>query len=265
MTMKRTTIAIFNHKGGVGKTTTAVNLAACLAGMHNARVLVVDADPQANATRSLLGRETAENAPTLRDVLLAEPGQAGTPIDRIIVPTAWARLFILSADIKLAETEFKLAARPHREMLLRSALHGITRPLEYVIIDCPPSLGTLAINALAAADLVVCPCETQFLGLRGIKYVIDVVDLVRATLNPHLRLLGVLPTKFHPLSKANREALEYLRGTTPVRVFQSVIPRDVKAEEAPSHGIPLVFYSPDSRAALQYIQFTNEVITLCQN
>lgn len=265
MTTKSTTIAIFNHKGGVGKTTTAVNLAACLAGLHHSRVLVVDVDPQANATRSLLGRETSENARTLRDVLLAEPGQPGTAIDGMIVPTACAQLFILPADIKLAEAEFKLVAHMHRETVLRSALQAITRPLDYVILDCPPSLGILAINALAAADVVIVPCEMQFLSLRGLKYVIDLVDLVRATLNPGLRLLGVLPTKFYILSNANREALEYLRATPHVPVFQAVVSRDVKAEEAPSHGIPLVLYAPESRAARQYIEFTNEVITLCRN
>jgi len=258
-----TTIAIFNHKGGVGKTTTAVNLAAALAVDHGVRSLVVDMDPQANATRALLGRDVAPEQPTIQQVLLQESNHS-PQTKEILVRTAIPGLFVAPADLGLSEAEFKLASRMSRELVLRDHLRAAISSFDHIIIDCPPSLGLLALNCLAAADGVIIPCETQYLSLRGLRHVLDVLGLVRARLNAELEVMGVLATKFYTLSKANQEALAYLRDQRHVHVFDAVIPRDVKAEEAPSHGEALVFYAPKSRAAKQYASFAKEVITLCQ-
>ena len=257
------TIAVFNHKGGVGKTTTAVNLAAVLALNHGARCLVVDMDPQANATMALLGRDLDPERWSMKHVLLQE-GERSISVGEVLTRTAIPGLNIAPADLSLSETEFKLVSKMGRESVLREALRTVASSFDYVVIDCPPSLGLLSLNALAAADGVVIPSETQFLSLRGLRYVLDVLDLVRAKLNPDLRILGVLATKYYVLSRANNETLECLRGLKQVHLFDAVIPRDVKAEEAPSHGEALVSYAPESRAAKQYASFAKEVITLCQ-
>ena len=254
-------ISIFNHKGGVGKTTTAVNLAASLAHAHKKRVLVLDLDPQANATRALLGRELADGAVSVRTLLAAET-DVPIRLGDVTLPTALDTLHLVPADISLSEAELKLANRPQREFLLRNALQGASG-YDYVVIDCPPSLGILSLNALTAADGVIIPCETQFLSLRGLHYVLDLLALVRSKLNPDLRILGVLPTKFYVLSMSNREVLQYLmtqQATVPV--FQPIC-RDVRAEEAPNHGLPLVLYALESRATQQYLALAGEVIQRC--
>ncbi len=255
------TIAIFSHKGGVGKTTTAINLAASLAHAHKKRVLVVDMDPQANATRALLGRELTDNAPSIRTILSAE---AGAPIHlgKVLLPTSLDTLHIIPADISLSEAELKLTNRPRREFLLHNALQELTG-YDYIVIDCAPSLGILSLNALTAADGIIIPCETQFLSLRGLHYVLDLLSLVRSKLNPNLRILGILPTKFYVLSMSNREVLQYLMTQqAAVPVFHP-ISRDVRAEEAPNHGLPLILYAPDSRAAQQFVTLSTEVIKRC--
>ena len=257
------TIAIFNHKGGVGKTTTSVNLAASLAHAHKKRVLVVDMDPQANATRSLLGKELPDGAHSVGTLLSAE-ASASVRLGDVLLPTSLDLLQIVPAHITLSEAELKLTNRPQREFLLRNALQEATG-YDYVVIDCPPSLGILSLNALTAAYGVLIPTETQFLSLRGLHYVLDLLTLVRNKLNPDLRILGVLPTKFYVLSMSNREVLQYLMTQqTAVPVFQP-ISRDVRAEEAPNHGLPLILYAPESRAAQQFITCSTEVIKRCRD
>ena len=259
-----TTIAIFNHKGGVGKTTTAVNLAAGLVHSHGKRCLVVDMDPQANATRALLGKDFGPERPSMRHVLLHDGGQTFSVGD-VLMRTTIPGLNVAPADLSLSETEFKLVSKMGRESVLREALRTVTPSFDHIIIDCPPSLGLLSLNALAAANGVIIPSETQFLSLRGISYVLDVLDLVRAKLNPDLSVLGVLATKYYVLSKANSEALECLRKLKQVHVFEAVISRDVKAEEAPSHGKPLLLYAPEARSTKQYLKLAEEVIAACRN
>ena len=258
-----TIITVFNHKGGVGKTTTSVNLAAALCLGYGVRCLVVDMDPQANATRSLLAKETALIQPTMGNTL-SDAGAGNATIQSIAVSTSVPGLRLAPSALCLSEAEFKLTARNRREFILRERLCPVADGYDYIIIDCAPSLGLLTLNALVAAQGVIVPCETQFLSLRGLRYVLDVLELIRTRLNPGLKVLGVLPTKFYVLSTANNEALACMRRLNTVRVFNAVIPRDVKAEEAPSHGTPVVAYAPESRAAREYRTFTAEVKHLCQ-
>lgn len=252
-------IAIFNHKGGVGKTTTAVNLSACLSASHGKRCLVGDLDPQANATRALLGKELADGSPGIRQVLLRSQ-----TVKPALLQTSVDGLDILPADLSLSEAEFKLASMMSREQVLREALRPVVSTYDFIFLDCPPSLGLLTLNGLAAATHVLIPCETQFLSLRGLKYVTEVLDLVCGRLNPSLDVLGVLPTKFYVLSRANNEALQCMRRLEGVHVFASTIPRDVRAEEAPSHGKPLILYAPDSRSARAYQGLAKEVMERCR-
>lgn len=253
-------ICIYNFKGGVGKTTTAVNLAASLAWAHKKRVLVVDVDSQANATRSLVGKDLDEDTPTVGAVLAAHGGISGFP-SKSILSTSVAGLDLLPSSIALSETELKLVNRPHRELLLKQALAPVAGRYDYVLIDCPPSLGILSLNGLAAAHYVLVPCETQYMSLINIKHVWNVLALVRERLNPHLQCMGVLPTKYHGWSLANREVLQYLYAQRPgIPVFNTVIYRDVKAEEAPNYGMPLLVYAPNSRSAQDYIRLAEEVL-----
>ena len=260
----RNIIAIVNVKGGVGKTTTTVNLAACLAHAHRKRVLVLDMDPQANATRALLGDKVIPEGTSMRDVLVQDSAHI-VGLRDIAKKTEISDLDLAPADLRLSDVEVKLVSRPGRESTLKKSLQTIMPSYDYILIDCPPSLGVLTLNALVAANGVIVPCETQFLSLRGLRYMLDVMKLTQARLNPELRLLGVLPTKFYILSSANNEALAYLRNLKGVSVYTAVIPRDVRCEEAPSHGRPLVLYAPEARATSQYLQLANEVIKQCQN
>jgi chromosome partitioning protein len=257
------TIVIFNHKGGVGKTTTAVNLAASLAYRYGKRCLVVDMDPQANATRALLGRELDEAQPTIRCVL-APDGAGPCTLSDILMDTVVPNLILAPAALNLSEAEFKLASRTNRELVLREHLRTVAPSFDYILIDCAPSLGLLALNGLAAADRVLICAETQYLSLIGLRSVLDVLSLVQSKLNPTMTVLGVLATKYYILSKANVEALQCLKNLKQVHVFNAVISRDVKAEEAPSHGKPLVIYAPEARATKQYLELAREVMTLCQ-
>ena len=159
-----TTIAIFNHKGGVGKTTTTVNLAADIAHIHKKRVLVIDLDPQANATRALLGRELESGKNSIRTVLINSIG-----LDATLLDTNISGLRLAPADLSLSEAEFRLMSTLNRECILRDALRACQSHFDFVFVDCPPSLGLLSLNALAAADKVLVPCETQFLSLRGLR------------------------------------------------------------------------------------------------
>jgi len=256
-------ISVANLKGGVCKTATTVNLAASLAHVHGRRVLIVDMDPQGNATRSAVGGRSIPESLTMRQVLVADPVRP-VNIEDIFMETDIPGLTVAPADLSLSEADYKLVSRPGRELVLKEALRTVLQSFDYVIIDSPPSLGILTLNALTASQGVIVPCETGFLSIEGLHYVLDVLKLAQAKRNPDLRLLGVLPTKFLILSTANREALEYLRSMKQVHVFTSVIPRDVRAEEAPSHGKPLILYAPESRATKQYLQLTEEVIALCR-
>jgi len=237
----------------VGKTATAVNLAACLAELGK-KVLVVDLDPQANATRYLLA-EAPEK--TISQCL---HGKVHTK--DAIRRTAVKRLDLLSSDIMLSETEAALIGESNREMLLKERLGSIIPSYDYIIIDCQPSLGLLPVMALAASTHVIVPVECQFLSLKGLHDLLEPVELAKERFNSDLEIMGILTTKFYARSKSNCEVLKHIHMTLAeeLPVFETVIPRDVRAEEAPNHAKPLMLYSPSSRAAKAYFDLAGEVI-----
>ena len=246
-----TVLAVANQKGGVGKTTTAINLAAVLA-QRGHRVLIVDIDPQANATAGL-GLGAPAGGSTYQLVL------EGMPLDRIVLPTAWERLSLAPSATDLAGAEVELAIMEEREYRLSSALDGATDAYDYVIIDCPPSLGLLTVNSLTAAQEVIVPVQCEYLALEGLGRLVHTLELVRRSLNPGLRLRGLLLTMYDRRTSLSRQVAEEVRRHFP-NTFSTVIPRSVRLSEAPSHGVPIHAYEPRSPAAAAYDALAEEVL-----
>jgi chromosome partitioning protein len=243
-------VAVANQKGGVGKTTTAVNLSAYLA--QGVRVLLVDLDPQANATSSL-GLEAGERS--TYDVLI---GQA--PLREVIVYGARPNLDLAPASRALAGAQVELVDLPEREHRLRQALDEVRDGYDVIIVDCPPSLGILTLNALVAADLLLAPVQCEYLALEGVGQLMETIELVRATLNPRLELLGMLMTMYDPRTRLSSQVVDEVRRHFPERTFETVIPRSVRLSEAPSHGKPVLEYEPTSRGASAYADLAQEII-----
>lgn len=246
-------IAIANQKGGVGKTTTAVNLAAFLA-RNGRRVLVVDIDPQGNAT-SGFGIDKGLLAKSVYNVLTDE-----VPLRDVIFPTAVPDLEIAPANVDLAGAEIELVVMLSRETRLKRALDDVLDRYEYVLIDCPPSLGLLTLNALAAADSVLIPVQCEFYALEGVSQLMNTVALVRKNLNPDLQVEGVLLTMFDGRTNLSIQVVEEVKKHFRGQVFRSIVPRNVRLSEAPSHGLPIVLYDPRSRGAEVYAELAKEVI-----
>ena len=250
--MAARTIAVANQKGGVGKTTTAINLAAALA-LSGQRVLVVDADPQANAT-SGLGIDRNSLAVNLYHALILSQ-----PIESVLV-TAPGGFDVIPSDRNLAGAEIELVDFPEREMLLRTALADLKSRYDLIIIDCPPALNLLTINGLAAADTLLVPIQCEYYALEGVAELFNTLTRVRRAVNPRLRIEGLLLTMYDERINLSAAVAADLRNFYGELVFQSVIPRNVRLAEAPSHGESVISYDPRSRGAQAYLQLAKEVL-----
>ena len=246
------TIACANQKGGVGKTTTVVNLAAYLA-LAGDRVLVVDLDPQGNAT-SGFGIERARLETTLYDVILGE-----TPVADAIRPTGIAGCSIVPASVSLAGAEVEIAAVDQRERRLARALEGVSDDYEYVLLDCPPSLGLLTVNALTAADSVLIPTQCEYYALEGLSQLIATLNLVRDNLNPTLEIKGVVLTMYDARTNLSADVAAEVRRHLGDAVFDTIVPRSVRLSEAPSFGLPIALYRAESRGAVAYAELAREL------
>lgn len=251
-------ITIANQKGGVGKTTTAINLAAYLS-KENKRVLLLDADPQANAT-SGLGLDKKKVSPSIYDALIGT-----VKIDRVISRTNRDGLDLAPAAINLAGAEVEMVGMLAREQRLARAIAPILAQYDFVIIDCPPSLGLLTVNALSAADGVVIPVQCEYLALEGVGQLMTTIGLIRDNLNPRLRIAGVLMTMFDARTNLSQQVVEEVRTHFPNLIFETIIPRSVRLSEAPSYGLSILDYDPSSRGAIAYGQLAREVIAREEN
>ncbi|MBA2278285.1 MAG: ParA family protein [Chloroflexia bacterium] len=247
-------VALANQKGGVGKTTTAVNTAAALAA-RGYRTLLIDIDPQGNATSSL-GVEKAELEWTVHDVLVE-----GHAIGDTVLSAVRPGLDLLPSTPALAAAEVELVGLDRREHRLAEACAGVITRYDVVLIDCPPSLGLLTVNALTAARHVVIPIQCEFLALEGVSQLITTIDLVKRRLNPPLDVLGVLMTMYDGRTRLSAHVVEEVRGFFPERIFATVVPRSVRLAEAPSYGQAIAEYDPGSRGGVAYDAFAGELVT----
>ncbi len=246
-------VAVVNQKGGVGKTTTAVNLAAGLAAADHP-TLLVDLDPQGNATTGF-GLSKEGLYPTIYHVLLG-----GEALEKAVKETGVLNLFLAPADIDLVGAEVELVGLSGRESKLKQALGPLRGNFDYILLDCPPSLGLLTINALTAADSVLVPLQCEFYALEGLAQLLKTVRLVKDRLNPRLEVEGIVLTMFDGRTslagQVKAEVHQYFSG----QIFQTVIPRNVRLSEAPSHGKPILLYDVRSTGALAYLELTKEVL-----
>jgi len=248
-------IAIANQKGGVGKTTTSINLAASIAALGK-RALIVDIDPQGNTT-SGLGINKADVDKCIYDVLIDE-----VPAEQVVVTTSVENLYLIPATIQLAGVEIELSQAISRELRLKRALLPLRDRFDYIFVDCPPSLGIITLNALTAAESVLIPIQCEFYALEGLGQLLNTIRIVQKHLNKSLEIEGVLLTMFDARTNLSVQVMEEVKKYFQSKVYRTVIPRNVRLSEAPSHGQPITTYDARSRGAECYLELAKEVVML---
>jgi chromosome partitioning protein len=246
-------IGIVNQKGGVGKTTTAINLSACLA-IEGLKTLLVDCDPQANAT-SGMGFQRDDNRRSVYDVLMGD-----CPAEQVILPTEIDMLSILPGSKNLTGANIELAMADDRALRLSLALKSVKDNYQLIILDCPPALDLLTLNVLSAAETLIVPMQAEYFALEGISELISTLERVRAAYNPHLNIEGVLLTMYDDRTNLAQQVTDTLRNHFRDRLFQTVIPRNIRLAEAPSHGRPVALYDPRSRGTEAYFELAGELL-----
>ncbi len=247
------TIAVSNQKGGVGKTTTCINLAASMA-ILGKEVLLIDFDPQGNAT-SGLGLVPNECSRNIYEALMVE-----APIRQQIQKTPVKRLSIIPSNIDLTGAEVELVNVENREMRLKTVLSEVKSDYDFVIIDCPPSLGLLTVNSLVAADSILIPLQCEYYAMEGISQLLVTINLIQETLNPDIQIEGILPTMFDVRNNISKQVIEEVRLHLKEHVLETVIPRNVRLCEAPSFGKPVFFYDRTSKGTVSYLKLAKELL-----
>ncbi len=246
-------ISVSNQKGGVGKSTTSVNLASSLASMKY-NVLVIDMDPQGNAS-SGLGIEIVDDNPSIYEMIVGE-----RPTEACIQKTDIERVSIVPSNTDLAAAEMELFGYEDKEYILRKRLKDIENDYDYIFIDCPPSLGILTLNALCASEGVIIPVQCEYYALEGVTQILQTVELVQERLNPKLRIEGIVFTMYDMRTNLSRDVVSNVKENLDVKIYDTIIPRNVRLAEAPSYGLPVLEYDAKSAGAIAYMNLAKEVI-----